>query len=134
MRISAPPGRFSVCRSRGLLQGFRRERPRAVRKDNFRTALGRTLPAQTDLGPKCASGSNRGPCDVEHLCGDGVLRALAVDDRPTWRSRLTCIALADPPLEREISFVSVSIDRLALDRGLGRDIEKNRDRWRRQVL
>ena len=29
-RISAPPGRFSVCRSPGLLQGFRREWSRAM--------------------------------------------------------------------------------------------------------
>ena len=30
VRISAPPGRFSVCRPHGLLQGFLRERPRAI--------------------------------------------------------------------------------------------------------
>src|SRR5262245_19800601 len=29
-RFLAPPGRFSVCRSPGLLQGFLRERARAI--------------------------------------------------------------------------------------------------------
>ena len=41
MRISAPPGRFSVYRSPGLLQGFRRERPRAVRKANLPSGTSR---------------------------------------------------------------------------------------------
>ena len=47
-RISAPPGGFSVCRAHGLLQGFLRERARAV------SVAGREFPCGRPPHPKPA--------------------------------------------------------------------------------
>ena len=65
---------------------------------------------------------------VEHVGGDGVLRALAVEPHPVGRGGLALVALPDARLQREIALVAIAIDRLPLDRGLRRDVEQDRQR------
>ena len=63
-----------------------------------------------------------------------VLRALAVEHHPILLGGLAPIAVADAAEQRQIALVAVAIDRLALRRGLGRDVEHDRQGGRRQEL
>src|SRR5207244_6885520 len=62
------------------------------------------------------------------------LRLFTVDDDPASPCRLTLVALPHPRQQRQIALVPIAIDRLAVRRGLGCDVEQNRQRRGWQIL
>src|SRR3954469_7004355 len=116
---------FGVVRSATAL-AERRRRP---------NSLARLMPSRdTDVEIALTADSKDALSRLDHFGGDCVLVPLAIEHHPALCLCLAVITLADARLHRQVALVSIPIDRLALYRGVGRDIEQNRQRRRRQEL
>ena len=83
---------------------------------------------------RCGRLRLREPCldGREHVAGDGVLGALAVQAEPAVLPRLAAVAVAHARQQREVALVAIAIGGLAPGRGLRRDVEQDRQVGRRQ--